>query len=65
MEESEPIQTKKGTAKNEELHIHTATPALDAPWCEECNALLTWAILDDDAARESKERNPFFEEPHP
>lgn len=51
--------------QHEGEHIHTAAPALDAPWCEVCNALLTWAILDDEAAQEQKDDNPFFEEPHP
>lgn len=39
---------------SESEHMHTATPGLDAPWCEVCNALLTWAIVYDEVAHESK-----------
>lgn len=30
-------------------HEHTCSPPRDAPWCEVCNALLTWAVIADES----------------
>lgn len=41
-------------ASGAEGHIHTDLPPLDAPWCEICNALLTQAILAQEARQEEQ-----------
>lgn len=37
-------------------HEHTSTPPLGSPWCEVCDAMLTWAILADEALENIQRR---------
>lgn len=48
-----------------EWHVHTTTPALNAPWCEVCNVLLTWAIVLDEACDKERECDDGGDSPHP